>query len=121
MAYYALQGTKGSYMAPKSKGEDHKVWLEDYAKGPNEWMSLSELFHEFLPEELIDIPDEAKDSGHHGADYFMVKDFVDCIYGNKTVAIDVYKALECTLPGILSEKSIIDGGSPMIVPDVRAW
>lgn len=121
MAYYTLQGTKGCYEAPRIPGGDHKVWLKDYAKGSEDWMSLTELYREFLPEELIELPEEAKDSHHWGADYFMVKDFVRCIFEEKPVQIDIYKALEFTVPGIMSEKSIVAGGIPIEVPDIRSW
>lgn len=121
MSYYSLQGTKGCYEAPRIPGGDHRIWLEDYAKGTEEWMLLSEVYGDFLPADYIDIPEEAKESFHWGADYYMVKDFVQCIREEKPVPIDIYKALEFTLPGLMSEESIVAGGKPVEVPNVRAW
>lgn len=121
MGYYSLQGTNGCYEAPRVPGEEHRVWLKDYAESSEKWMPLSEFFSEFLPPELITFPNEAKGSHHWGADYFMVRDFVNCIRENKPVKIDIYKALEFTLPGLISEKSIAADGIPIEVPDVRKW
>ncbi|MBY7142830.1 Gfo/Idh/MocA family oxidoreductase [Virgibacillus sp. NKC19-3] len=121
MGYYSLQGTKGCYEAPRVPGEKHRVWLEDYAESSEQWMDLSDLYADFLPPELVNFPEEANDSHHWGADYFMVKDFVKCISENKPVKIDIYKALEYTLPGLLSEASIVADGIPVEVPDVRKW
>lgn len=121
MGYYSLQGTKGCYEAPRVPGGRHRVWLEDYAESSERWIDLSDLYTDFLPQELTVFPEEAKESHHWGADYFMVKDFVKCILENKPVKIDIYKALEYTLPGLLSEKSIVAGGIPVEVPDVRKW
>ncbi|WP_174614660.1 Gfo/Idh/MocA family protein [Virgibacillus ihumii] len=121
MGYYSLQGTKGCYEAPRIPGEEHKIWLKDYAESSESWMNLKDVYDEFLPRELINFPQEAEGSHHWGADYFMVKDFVDCIRENQPVKIDIYKALEFTLPGLLSEDSIVAGGKPVEVPDVRTW
>lgn len=121
MGYYSLQGTKGCYEAPRVPGEKHRVWLQDYSKSSEDWINLEDLYEEFLPEEYINMPVERKDSNHWGADYFMIKDFINCIVNEKPVKIDIYKALEYTLPGILSEESIISGGTPIEVPDIKQW
>ncbi|MGM8364285.1 Gfo/Idh/MocA family protein [Virgibacillus sp. W0181] len=121
MGYYSLQGTKGCYESPRIPGEKHKVWLEDYSKSTEEWIDLEDLYNQFLPEEYIHMPVEQTDSNHWGADYFMVKDFIDCIVNDKPVNIDIYKALEYTLPGILSEESIISGGKPVKFPNLKLW
>lgn len=121
MGYYSLQGTKGCYESPRVPGEEHRIWLEDYAESSEKWAPLSDFYADFLPPELIDFPEEAKGSHHWGADYFMVKEFVQCIRENKPVKIDIYKALEFTLPGILSEESVRNGGTPIEVPDVQTW
>ncbi|MBT2218034.1 Gfo/Idh/MocA family oxidoreductase [Virgibacillus dakarensis] len=121
MGYYSLQGTKGCYESSGVPGDEHRVWLMDYASSSEKWMPLSDFYADFLPPELIELPKEAKSSHHWGADYFMVKEFVHCIRENKPVKIDIHKSLAFTLPGILSEKSIESGGVPVKVPDVYQW
>jgi|DewCreStandDraft_1066081.scaffolds.fasta_scaffold00352_53 predicted dehydrogenase len=119
MAYYALQGTKGAYEAPRAPGEAHKVWLADYCEDPNRWRSLWDFEAEFLPELWRNPPLEALHAGHGGGDYFIVRDFVQSILQGTPPPIDVYRALDFTVPGLISEESIACGGVPLLVPDFR--
>ena len=120
LAYYALQGTKGCYEAPRGLGDDHKIWLADVCEDMNEWRPLSE-FEEYLPDLWRHPPPEALESGHWGGDYFEVRDFVDAIIQDSPPPVDVYRALDFTVPGLVSEQSIAQGGVPLPVPDFRTY
>ncbi|MFZ4453656.1 Gfo/Idh/MocA family protein [Salibacterium aidingense] len=121
MAYYTLQGTKGCYEAPRSDQDMHKVWLEDYSKNENEWTPLSHFYSEFLDSEIMEASDKTKDSNHWGADYFMIKDFIQSMVTEREPSINIYKSLDMTMPGIISEESILSRGIPIKVPDAREW
>ena len=121
MVYYAVQGTKGCYEAPRGFGDEHKVWLQDYSEGKVEWRSLWDFEEKFMPEMWQNPPEEAKRAGHGGGDYFEIHDFVDSIVKNTTPRIDVYKAMDFTVPGLVSEKSILNHGQAYSVPDFRDW
>ncbi|MBI3969720.1 MAG: Gfo/Idh/MocA family oxidoreductase [Chloroflexi bacterium] len=122
-AYQALQGTKGCYEAPRGFGDDHKVWLGgDAASDPRarrEWRSLWDYADEFLPEPWRSLGNDAARAGHGGGDYFVVRDFVQAILHGRTPPIDVYRAMDYTVPGLISEQSIVQGGVPLPVPDFR--
>jgi predicted dehydrogenase len=118
MAYYSLQGTKGCYEAPRGFGDGPKVWLADYSDKV-EWRSLWDFEDEFLPEMWRSPSEEAVRSGHGGGDYFIVREFVDALLRDERPPIDVWRALDFTLPGLVSEFSIAHGGLPLPVPDVR--
>lgn len=120
LAYYALQGTRGCYEASRGLGDDHKIWLADFESDPNRWHSLWE-YERFLPEAWRTPPAEAGASGHWGSDYFVVRAFVDAILGDTAPPIDVYRALDYTVPGLVSEFSIVRGGVPVPVPDFRNY
>lgn len=120
LAYYSLQGTRGCYEAPRGMGDDHKIWLADVCENMNEWRPLSE-FESHLPDLWRNPPPEALESGHWGGDYFEVKDFVDAIVNDTDPPIDVYRALDFTVPGLVSEQSIAAGGTPLPVPDFRNY
>jgi len=120
LTYYALQGTKGCYESPRGFGDGHKIWLADFCKDMNEWKALSE-FEEHLPDLWRNPPEEALKSGHWGGDYFEVRDFVDAILTDRQPPIDVYRALDYTVPGLISEQSIAQGGMPLPVPDFRNY
>ena len=119
MDYYSVQGLKGCFEAARAHGEQHRVWLEDYAPDANTWQPLSDFEDEFMPEIWRNPPEEAKSAGHGGGDYFVIREFVDSILNDTKPPIDVYDALDFTAPGLVSEMSINQGGVPLPVPDFR--
>jgi len=120
MSYYALQGTKGCYESPRAPDEDHRIWLADYHAGePNTWHSLWEFEEEFLPATYRELERSATGTGHDGGDFFEVHSFIQSVRNDTSPPIDVYTALDWTLPGLVSEQSIEAGGVPITVPDPR--
>jgi predicted dehydrogenase len=119
LTYYSLQGTKGCYEAPRGFGDSPKVWLKDY-HDELKWHSLWDFEEEFMPEMWRNPPEEALKAGHGGGDYFEIREFVDCIVKDTKLPVDVYDALDMTVPGLVSEESINRGGIPMPVPDFRS-
>jgi len=117
--YFTLQGTKGCYESGRGFEERSRVWLADRCAGPEEWRDLAEFEAEFLPAPWRQAPDNARGSGHGGADYQVARVFVDSVRSG-TPAIDVYRGLDMTLPGLVSQESIRRGGAPVPVPDFRA-
>jgi predicted dehydrogenase len=118
LTYYSLQGTHGCYEAARGLGDQPKIWLA--SRHPrHEWHPLSELEEEFMPEMWRHPPEEALRAGHGGGDYFEVRDFVDSILRDSPPPIDVFTALDFTVPGLVSEVSIERGGVPLPVPDFR--
>lgn len=120
MNYYSVQGTKGCYEAPRGMGDEHKIWLEDFAKGNGSarWRPLSD-FYEYLPERYKAATDEQKSAGHWGGDFFIVQDFVDAVTKGIKPTVDVYEACEWTAVGLLSELSVMNGGKTIEMPDFR--
>ena len=58
--------------------------------------------------------------GHSGSDYYSMHCFVERLLGNRKVdIIDVYEALDMFLPGLFAYRSILNGGKPMPIPDLR--
>lgn len=58
--------------------------------------------------------------GHGGSDYVAMYQFVEKILGNPDAdIIDVYEALDMFLPGMFAYRSVLKGGIPMEVPDLR--
>jgi predicted dehydrogenase len=59
--------------------------------------------------------------GHGGSDFYTMHFFLDSILDRpgKEYAIDVYQALDMTLPGILGYRSIWEGNIPLEVPNLR--
>ncbi|HEY3298221.1 MAG TPA: Gfo/Idh/MocA family oxidoreductase [Armatimonadota bacterium] len=118
--YYSLQGTTGSYEAPRSPDEQARIWLK--AKSDEiKWFPLSDFEDEFLPEEWKNLPQAAKEAGHDGSDYFVLRDFVETVTGNSRPSIGIDEAMDMTLPGLISQESIAAGGGWLPVPNSRHW
>ncbi|WP_409341452.1 Gfo/Idh/MocA family protein [Paenibacillus sp. MBLB4367] len=118
MKYYSLQGTKGSYEAPRGLGDQHKIWLTTMGEDSVRWKPLSE-YYDLLPERYKQVTEEQRKTGHWGGDFFIVQDFVDAIKGIKKPEIDVYDACEWTAVGLLSELSVMNGGKAIAMPNFR--
>jgi predicted dehydrogenase len=125
-SFYSLQGTKGCYESARGLGDTHKVWLGDEVPpGPvaahdrREWRPLADFEDEYLPDYWKRGAAEAAQAGHGGGDYFIARDFVRAILDNRPPPIDVYRAMDYTVPGLISEQSIAQGGAPLPVPDFR--
>ena len=46
-------------------------------------------------------------------------EFIAAIRAGQPPPIDVYRALDYTVPGLISEQSIAQGGVPLPIPDFR--
>jgi predicted dehydrogenase len=125
MAYYSLQGERGSYEAWRGLGDGSKVWLED-EHGPSrfhepaQWHALSEQEERYLPDRL-GAPVESRLGGHGTSEYWLLPEFMAAVGGEGGSPIDVHRALDYTLPGICAIASAEAGGAPVAVPDSREW
>lgn len=62
----------------------------------------------------------AAEYGHGGSDYYTMWNFVERIKQNPdAVTIDIYEALDMSLPGLLAYESVRKGGIPIEIPDFR--
>ena len=64
--------------------------------------------------------DEVAGFGHGGSDFFSMYYFIKKILGDEDAdTIDVYEALDMFLPGHFAYRSILAGGIPMAIPNLR--
>lgn len=64
-------------------------------------------------EELI------KKAGHGGGDFFVAREFLNCVRENKPHPFDVYFATTMASVAILGHRSVLNGGQPYDIPDFR--
>lgn len=121
MTNYQLQGSDGCYESGRAHGEPNRIWLRGRCKDANTWMDLTELSDEFLPEFWKANLARGQAAGHGGGDFFEVLDFVDAISGRRPNPIGIHEAMDMTLPGLISQQSIAEGGRWIDVPDSRMW
>jgi len=115
--YFALQGTRGSYEAWRGFGDESKIWFEGEHQpassgSAGEWGALSDYAERYVPDLLAD---------PIGPDLRMMRQFLSVVREEGAPQIDVFRAMDFTLPGILSAESAAADGVPQDVPDPRRW
>jgi hypothetical protein len=127
-AYYSLQGTHGCFEGTRGFGDPARIWLEELEpadrpgkSGPSvHWRKLEEFEAEFIPDRVA-AREEAKRTGHGGSDFWTMKAWVDSFRQGKVSPVDVFRALDCSLPGPLALASAKAQGAPVEIPDPRTF
>jgi predicted dehydrogenase len=125
---HTLQGTKGvfegglfgGYRQGESQRYSNKVWIEG-KDGGKYWEEISKYEEKYLPKIWKDYELEAKMGSHSGTDVIIINDFIDSIYEGKKVPIDVHASMDMTLPDLISQESVAQGGKWVKVPNSREW
>ncbi|MDI4645029.1 Gfo/Idh/MocA family protein [Cohnella hashimotonis] len=114
IGHYALYGSKGQIENGRHGYEgDGWIYVENHP-----------LFGETAQSLKCEIsnPDatEAMAKGGHGtSEYYLLQDFIDALDRRSQPPIDVYRAIDYTLPGIVAQQSAEQGGIWLEVPDLR--
>jgi predicted dehydrogenase len=92
--------------ARAKEGENHPRYAQNLSYKP-EFPAATEL--------------SRKIGGHGGSDFYTMDYFLAAVRGEKSGRdiINVYQALDMTLPGTLGYRSIVNGNVPIDIPDFR--
>lgn len=120
---YELQGTRGCY---ESVRHEHlgagKLYLKRSGDSKQQWSDLYEAGEPYVPDIWRRTPESILGaSGHGGSDFVMMTDFLDALTEGRPSPLSIHRALDMTLPGLISQQSIARGGEWLEVPDSRAW
>ncbi len=109
--YQAVQGLKASY---ESRGD--QIWIEKLSRGLA-WEPLSKYAEKYEHPQWRMWQKEAKETGHGGTDFFVIREFIGAIRAGRPSPVNVYDAVtwSCIIP--LSGESIRGGGKPVEIPD----
>lgn len=123
---YQLQGTDGCYESARAHGEKNRVWLRSLSTelawtDLDAFGSIADLAEKYLPAQWREGSEAAEKAGHGGGDYFEILDFFDAVQGKRPAEIGIHEAMDMTLPGLVSQQSILQGGAWIDVPDSRTW
>lgn len=67
-----------------------------------------------------ELSEKGKAFGHGGSDFYSMYNFIEKIRGNQEAdIIDVYEAMDMFLPGMFAYRSVLQGGIPLEVPNLR--
>ncbi len=120
MMNYQLQGTGGAYESNRFSYTGGKIWLRELSE-KLEWTEIENVPDQYMPDMWRNPPTEALKAGHGGGDFFEIFDFVSAARGNAACPIGIHEAMDMTLPGLVSQQSILRGGEWLDVPDSRNW
>lgn len=109
--YYSVYGTRGC-LEKKRDGEGTIAFFDDipHLHGMVE-IPISTVHR--------NVPAWATSAGHGSAEYAMVTAFIRAIIEDWEPPVDVYKALDYTVPGICAHLSAEQGGKLVEIPDFR--
>ena len=116
--WYSVYGSKGRLECGREDpldGHIGKLYInKDEYDGGYETGSLNAVFPQHAPE------GEVAGFGHGGSDFFSMYYFIKKILGDADAdTIDVYEALDMFLPGLFAYRSVMAGGIPMELPNLR--
>jgi predicted dehydrogenase len=109
MVWYSLYGTNGHLEGARDRG-DGLYYVEsemDKRQGGQPFP---------CPLSDPNAPEEARAGGHGTSEYYMIRDFLDALDGGRQPPIDVMRAMDFTVPGIIAHESAMKGGEWMDVP-----
>lgn len=116
--WYTIYGSKGRMECGREDAKDghlSKIYVhaDEYEGGYD-----TKKLEQYNPKKPMD--EKARGFGHGGSDFYSMHYFIEKILGNSDAdVIDVYEALDMFLPGLFAYRSILEGGIPKKIPNLR--
>ncbi|TNJ68379.1 Gfo/Idh/MocA family oxidoreductase [Paenibacillus hemerocallicola] len=114
IGHYALYGSKGQ-LENGRVGYGSDGWI--YVEGHPEFGGTAQPLRCETRDPLA--PEEATLGGHGTSEYYLIRDFIDALDSGAQPRIDVYRAMEFTLPGLIAQQAVEKGNVWLDVPTVR--
>lgn len=115
--WFSVYGSKGRMESAREdakQGEMKKIYVNADAYSGEYREEKLEVYE---PEPSFP---EITSSGIHSADFGVVYHFVKKILGDDDAdIIDVYEAMDMFLPGMFAYRSVLNGGAPQEIPNLR--
>jgi len=108
--YYSLYGTKGTL---ETSRPPEAFRTNAYLEGVPHLQSMIEMP---LTYDVPDAPASAAMGGHGTAEYYMIKDFMECVRDDRQPLLDIGMAWDLTVTGLCAHESAIGGGKRMEIP-----
>ena len=116
--WYSIYGSKGNMETARESAQNgafDRIYIhaDEYSGGYDTTRKDT-----YLPTRAQD--EQAKSFGHGTSDFYTMYNFVRKIQGDPDAdIIDVYEALDMFLPGLFAYRSVLNGGIPMEIPNLR--
>jgi predicted dehydrogenase len=121
--HFGLQGTGGAYdQGNPGRGVEPAIYL--HGRSPSgRWEPLASFAEEYFPRRYAyppgDLPAWGSSELWPIAAGWLLQDFFDSLLEGRALSVDVYAALDMTLPGLAAEASIAQAGAWIHVPNPR--
>ncbi|MBQ8340834.1 MAG: Gfo/Idh/MocA family oxidoreductase [Clostridia bacterium] len=116
--WYTAYGTKGRMETAREDAEFKDVRHLYVNAQEQDGVYEKHPIESYKPAREFD--EQAIGFGHGGSDFYSMWHFAEKIKGNPAAdVIDVYEAMDMFLPGLFAYRSILAGGSPMDIPNLR--
>ena len=111
---YRICGDKGQI--ENIRGDGDKVMLRY-----NEWDTPEgeQATRSYYPELTDEEKEAVEKAGHGGGDFWVIREFFECIRNNRRPVMDEYFATAMASTAILAHRSATENGVPYDVPDFR--
>lgn len=116
--WYSLYGSKGRIESGREDtfGEGYYHLYVNCDEYDGQYKENNVKYYKPVPEDF----ERSKGFGHGGSDFYSMWHFVEKLKGDpKADIIDIYEALDMYLPGMFAYLSILDGGVPKDIPNLR--
>lgn len=113
--WYSIYGKKGMMESDRwGEGVDK---IHVFKEGD----ALAQTDTSYRPQKQVTTKLAGMTTGHGGSDFYTMHYFLEKILDRPDgkESIDVYQALDMGLPGLLAYRSILNGNTPVEVPDFR--
>lgn len=117
--WYTIYGSKGRMESEREDIREGEYAVCTFRKNIDMYEGeCADHIETYRP--VDELTERATGFGHGSSDFYTMYNFVEKIKGNpKADIIDVYEAMDMFLPGIFAYKSILAGGIPMDIPNLR--
>ena len=114
--WYAVQGSKGALESARdlaNGGGVRTLYMNaDEVEGSDDGLLTRVKLEDGLT--------QLASADHGGGDYYLLYNVMEAVKGNRqSEYIDVYEALDMALPGLFAYFSVLDGGRPQKLPNLR--
>jgi len=115
--WYSVYGSKGRMECAREDADAGHI-ARIYVRADEKSGDYQEKFENYEPTRAQD--EQSKSFGHGNSDFYTMYNFAEKILGNPEAdTIDVYEAMDMFLPGMFAYRSILKGGIPMEIPNLR--
>ncbi len=118
--WYSIYGSKGRAESAREDASEPRQYVSQIYTNLDAYSGeyAGNNIEHYFPKK--DWDEKAAKFGHGGSDFYCMLNFVEKLKGNPDAdIIDVYEAMDMFLPGMFAFRSILKGGIPMEIPNLR--